>query len=189
MGVVMVGVWEEALAEELVYLLAHLAHAEQHLLEIGAELGDASPKILMLVDKLRVERKKVGEALYNSLGLSGLGGGGGEFRSAAESLWCTLKHLSMALVHCDESIEKLVRKLVEALEGGDETSSKRILDDIRGLFAVRRTLRDSIKAVLFELPESVKSVESVRCREDLCVETEEAGEEASLAGHAVAQQG
>jgi len=185
----MAGVWEEALAEELVYLLAHLAHAEQHLLEIGAELGDVDPKILVFVDKLRVERKKVGEALYDSLGLSRSGKDGGEFRSAGESLWCTLKHLSMALVHCDESIEKLARRLVEALERGDEISSKRILDDIRGLFAVRRTLRDSIKTVLFELPESVKGVESVRCREDLCVEAEEAVEEASVAGHAVAQQG
>ena len=188
MGDIMASVWEEALAEELVYLLAHLAHAEQHLLEIGAELGDANPKILVLVDRLRVERKKVGEALYNSLGLSGLGESGGEFRSAAESLWCTLKHLSMALVHCDESIEKLARKLVEALERGDETSSKRILDDIRGLFTARKTLKDSIKAVLFELPENVKGVESVRCREDLCIEAEEAGEEASLTGHAVARQ-
>ncbi|HIQ55642.1 MAG TPA: hypothetical protein EYH59_03020 [Pyrodictium sp.] len=185
----MAGVWEKALAEEMVYLLAHLAHAEQHLLEIGAELGDVEPKILVLVDKLRIDRKKVGEVLYNSLGLSELGGEGSEFRSASESLWCTLKHLSMALVHCDESIEKLARRLVEALERGDEASSKKILSDIRELFAVRKTLRDSLKATLFELPESVKGVESIRCREDLCIETEEDGKEASVAEHAVARQG
>lgn len=185
----MAGVWEQALAEEMVYLLAHLAHAEQHLLEIGAELGDVDPKILILVDKLRTGRKRIGEILYNSLGLSKAEGGGDEFRSAAESVWCALKHLSMALVHCDESIEKLVRRLVEAIERGDETSSKRILSDIRGLFAVRRTLRDSLKASLFEIPESVRDVESIRCREDLCIETEEDGKEASVVEHAVVQQG
>lgn len=185
----MVGVWEEALAEEMVYLLAHLAHAEQHLLEIGGELEDVDPRILALVNKLRIGRKKVGEVLYSSLGLSDFGGGGSEFRSTVESLWCTLKHLSMALVHCDESIEKLARRLVEALERGDEASSKRVLADIKSLLAVRKTLRDSIKATLFELPESVKGVESVRCREDLCVEGGEAGKEASVAEHVVARQG
>ena len=164
-------VWEKALAEELVYLLAHIAHAEQHLLEVAGGMNGVEPRIVTMVDRLRVERKKAGECLYRALGLA-TEGRGEEFRSVGESLWCTLKHLSMALVHCDECIEKLVRKLVESVERGDEAQVKTMLEEIQRLLSVRETLRNSIKSVLFELPETVKYVESVRCREDLCLEVE-----------------
>jgi len=54
----MAGVWEEALVEEAIYLIAHLAQSEQHLMEIEGEtkLEDLMP----IIDGLRNKRKMVG---------------------------------------------------------------------------------------------------------------------------------
>ena len=151
------GVYEEALLEELAYLVAHIAHAEQHLLEVDSELE--APLLAPLVDELRDARKRAGRVLLEAASLRG--GGGGEFRSNAENLWCVVKHLAMALVHCDECAEKIIHRA-----GGADA-----LESLGELYFVRRVLRRSLKEILTggKLPVT-SGVESARCREDLCLE-------------------
>jgi len=161
------GVWEEALVEEMVYLIGHLAHAEQHLMEIESRQG--IPLVAPMIDRIRHARKLVGEVLFETLSIESGGSGGGEFRSKSESLWCTLKHLSMALIHCDESAEKMMKRLMGST---DEETAKNLIDCLRKLYAVRETISEKIKELLFETPKKIASVESVRCREDLCLEAE-----------------
>jgi hypothetical protein len=65
----MAGVWEEALVEEAIYLIAHLAQSEQHLMEIEGEtkLEDLMP----IIDGLRNKRKVVGDVLFSVLRIEG----------------------------------------------------------------------------------------------------------------------
>jgi len=65
----MAGVWEEALLEEAIYLIAHLAQSEQHLMEIEGEtkLEDLMP----IIDGLRNKRKMVGAVLFSVLRIEG----------------------------------------------------------------------------------------------------------------------
>jgi len=164
------GVWEEALVEEMVYLIGHLAHAEQHLMEIESKQG--IPLVTPMIDRIRHARKLVGEVLFETLSIESKESGG-EFRSKSESLWCTLKHLSMALIHCDESAEKIMRRLMKLAEGSaDEEAVKNLIDCLRKLYTVRETISEKIKELLFETPKKIAFVESVRCREDLCLEAE-----------------
>ncbi|MFN3598794.1 MAG: hypothetical protein ACK4VK_03535, partial [Aquificaceae bacterium] len=60
--------WEEALVEEVIYLIAHLAHAEQHLMELEGEtkLQD----LVIYIDELRNRRKNVGNLLFSILEIS-----------------------------------------------------------------------------------------------------------------------
>lgn len=161
MGTVKSGVWEEALIEELLYLIAHIAHAEQHLLEIEAELGE--PTLATLIDELRILRKNIGQVLLDYAGIRSEGSGG-EFRGGAENLWCTIKHLSMALVHCDENIEKIIRRIDEP----------RALNSLRTLYKARRILRETLMNMLLHIPKTINlsQVNEIRCREDLCIEDE-----------------
>jgi len=161
MGTVKSGVWEEALIEELLYLIAHIAHAEQHLLEIEAELGE--PTLATLIDELRILRKNIGQVLLDYAGIRGEGGGG-EFRGGVENLWCTIKHLSMALVHCDENIEKVIRRIDEP----------RALNNLKTLYEARRILREILMNMLLHIPKTINlsQVNEIRCREDLCIEDE-----------------
>jgi hypothetical protein len=164
------GLWEEALVEEVVYLIAHLAHAEQHLMELEGEtkLQD----LVLYIDELRNRRKSVGNLLFSVLEISGESGG--EFRSKVESLWCVLKHLSMALVHCDESAEKVIRRMDCALAGGREEEAKKLSEKLRELYDLRQSLRNSIRELLFDVSRRLTKAPAVRCREDLClVEGEE----------------
>ena len=155
-------VWEEALVEELVYLIAHLAHAEQHLLEIETELG--KPILLQLINDLRTLRKEAGKTLLKVAGIEGKSSGG-EFRTGAENLWCTIKHLSMALVHCDENIEKIAKKLQE---------NPKMVEDLKILYEVRRNIREILMTLLLHIPRTIDftNINEVRCREDLCIEEE-----------------
>ena len=164
--------WEEALVEEVIYLIAHLAHAEQHLMELEGEtkLQD----LVLYIDELRNRRKVVGNLLFSILEISGEGGG--EFRSKVESLWCVLKHLSMALVHCDESAEKVIRRMDCALAQGEEERAKKLSEKLKELYDLRQSLRNSIKEMLFEVSKKLVKVPAVRCREDLCLV--EGGEDA-----------
>ncbi|MFN7064723.1 MAG: hypothetical protein ACK4OF_01040 [Aquificaceae bacterium] len=157
--------WEEALVEEVIYLIAHLAHAEQHLMELEGEtkLQD----LVVYIDELRNRRKVVGNLLFSILEISGEGGG--EFRSKVESLWCVLKHLSMALVHCDESAEKVIRRMDCALVQGDEEASKKLSEKLKELYELRQALRNSIRELLFEVSKKLTKTPAVRCREDLCL--------------------
>lgn len=150
---------EEALIEELVYLLGHIAHAEQHAVEIDSGLKE--PKLVDIINTLRRTRKEVGKILLEEAGLSGKGNGGEEFRTGGENVWCAIKHLSMALIHCDECIEKVIKKL----SNGKLDSAQ----DLLMLYETRRTILDMLKRVL-RTGGKIEDVNSVRCREDLCVE-------------------
>ncbi|RMH80052.1 MAG: hypothetical protein D6674_05570 [Acidobacteria bacterium] len=158
--------WEEALVEEVVYLIAHLAHAEQHLMEVEGEtkLEDLVPYI----DELRERRKKVGQLLFSILEVSEEGGGG-EFRTKVESLWCTLKHLAMALVHCDESAEKVIRRMDCYIAQGEKQKAEELSKRLRELYELRQAIRGFITDLLFDISKKLKKVSSVRCREDLCI--------------------
>ncbi|GAB6147886.1 hypothetical protein JCM10135_04270 [Stetteria hydrogenophila] len=162
------GVWEEALLEELLYLIAHIAHSEQHLLEIEAEIGE--PTLAALIDGLRILRKNIGQILLDYAGLRSEGGGG-EFRGGAENLWCTIKHLSMALVHCDENIEKIIRRI----------DDQKAINSLKVLYDARRILRETLMNLVLYIPKTVDltQVNEVRCREDLCIEDENLVEQPS----------
>ena len=166
------GLWEEALVEEMIYLIAHLAHAEQHLMELEGEtkLED----LVAYIDELRNRRKTVGNLIFSILDISGEGGG--EFRSKIESLWCVLKHLSMALVHCDESAEKVIRRMDCALAQGKEETAKELPKKLKELYELRQSLRNSIRELLFDVSKKISKAPAVRCREDLCIM--EGGEDA-----------
>ncbi|AHE96087.1 hypothetical protein THERU_04745 [Thermocrinis ruber] len=138
----MAGVWEEALVEEAIYLIAHLAQSEQHLMEIEGEtkLEDLMP----IIDGLRNKRKVVGDVLFSVLRIEGEKEKE-EFRTKLESLWCSLKHLAMALVHCDETVEKLIRRLECHLQGGDMEKAKELSEKVKELYKVRQSIRNFMK--------------------------------------------
>jgi len=161
----MAGVWEEALVEEAIYLIAHLAQSEQHLMEIEGEtkLEDLMP----IIDGLRNKRKMVGDVLFSVLRIEGEKEKE-EFRTKLESLWCSLKHLAMALVHCDETVEKLIRRLECHLQGGDMEKAKELSQKVKELYEVRQSIRNFIKMLLFDISKKLSSAPQVRCREDLC---------------------
>jgi len=137
----MAGVWEEALVEEAIYLIAHLAQSEQHLMEIEGEtkLEDLMP----IIDGLRNKRKMVGDVLFSVLRIEGEKEKE-EFRTKLESLWCSLKHLSMALAHCDETVEKLIRRLECHLQSGDMEKAKELSEKVKELYEVRQSIRNFI---------------------------------------------
>jgi hypothetical protein len=161
----MAGVWEEALVEEAIYLIAHLAQSEQHLMEIEGEtkLEDLMP----IIDGLRNKRKVVGDVLFSVLRIEGEKEKE-EFRTKLESLWCSLKHLAMALVHCDETVEKLIRRLECHLQSGDMEKAKELSEKVKELYEVRQSIRNFIKMLLFDISKKLGSTPQVRCREDLC---------------------
>lgn len=161
----MAGVWEEALVEEAIYLIAHLAQSKQHLMEIEGEtkLEDLMP----IIDGLRNKRKTVGDALFSVLRIEGEKEKE-EFRTKLESLWCSLKHLAMALVHCDETVEKLIRRLECHLQSGDMERAKELSEKVKELYEVRQSIRNFIKMLLFDISKKLSSAPHVRCREDLC---------------------
>ncbi len=91
-----------------------------------------------------------------------------EFRTKLESLWCSLKHLAMALVHCDETVEKLIRRLEYHLQSGDMEKAKELSEKVKELYEVRQSIRNFIKMLLFDISKKLGSAPQVRCREDLC---------------------
>ena len=164
-------VWEEALLEELIYAIAHIAHAEQHLIEI--ETLQDKPTLAHLINTLRMCRKEVGNILFNHIEVSD--GSGGEFRSKAESFWCCLKHSAMALIHCDEVIEKLIKRLADSVvDGGlksvESDDVKLILTELVEAYKVRKSLREVLMRIVKEGPSMISPTTSTRCREDLCIE-------------------
>jgi len=166
-------VWEEALLEELLYAIAHIAHAEQHLIEI--ETLQDKPTLAHLINTLRMCRKEVGNILLNHIRVSG--DSGGEFRSKTESFWCCLKHSAMALIHCDEVIEKLIKRLADSVvdtglrsDSTDADDVKLLLNELVEAYKVRKTLREVLMKIIREGPSSTTSTTPTRCREDLCIE-------------------
>jgi len=164
------GVWEEATIEEIVYAIAHLAHAEQHLLEIDTVQG--KPILAPLINSLRMNRKIIGETLFTLIGINEKSSGA-QFRQKAESLWCTLKHLSMAMIHCDEVAEKIIKRLLDEIKMNNASDSAKTLAlHITNIYNVRNEIRNTIIKLLTEVPKNIDLVDTVRCREDLCIETE-----------------
>lgn len=159
----MAGVPEEALVEEAIYLIAHFAQSEQRLMEIEGEtkLEDLIP----IIDRLRNKRKVVGDVLFSVLRIEGEKE---EFRTKLESLWCSLKHLGIALVHCDETTEKLIRRLEYHLQSGDMEKAQELSKRVKELYEVRQSIRNFIKTLLFDISKKLGSAQQVRCREDLC---------------------
>jgi len=91
-----------------------------------------------------------------------------EFRTKLESLWCSLKHLAMALVHCDEMVEKLIRRLECNLQSGDTEKAKELSEKVKELYKVRRYIRNFTEVLLFYISKKLGSAMQFRCREDLC---------------------
>ncbi|MEZ0345584.1 MAG: hypothetical protein ABWK01_03455 [Infirmifilum sp.] len=158
---------EEALLQELLYAIAHIAHAEQHLVEIDSQLSES--KLSSYIDRLRISRKDLGQILLEIAGFKE-SGNGGEARTPAESLWCTIKHLSMAVVHCDECAEKVIRRLNETLKNGAAAEARPLLSYLHEIYRVRREAFDMLTRLVRGNEISGETVEAVRCREDLCVE-------------------
>jgi len=91
-----------------------------------------------------------------------------EFRTKLESLWRSLKHLAMTLVHCDETVGKLIRRLECHLQIGDTEKAKGLSEKVKELYEVRQSIRNFIKMFLFDISKKLSSSPQVRCREDLC---------------------
>ncbi|ABN69855.1 hypothetical protein Smar_0754 [Staphylothermus marinus F1] len=159
-------VWEEALIQEFIYLVGHLNHSEQHLIEADAYIG--YPVFGNLVDEIRELRKKAGQVMFEIERLEAREKGGEEFRTSWESIWCTLKHLTTALIHTDEVIEKILRKIREG--GTDNIAS--LNTQLQILLEVRKGVLESLKKLISQAKTLSNIVEdaSVRCREDLCLE-------------------
>jgi hypothetical protein len=111
--------------------------------------------------------KMVGDVLFSVLRIEGEKEKE-EFRTKFESLWCSLKHLAMALVHCDETVEKLIRRLECHLQSGDTEKAKELSEKVKELYEVRQSIRNFIKVLLFDISKKLGSAPQVRCREDLC---------------------
>ena len=80
-----------------------------------------------------------------------------EFRTKLESLWCSLKHLAMALVHCDETVEKLIRRLECHLQGKDMEKAKELSEKVKELYEIRQSIRNFIKMLLFDISKKLGS--------------------------------
>ena len=89
-----------------------------------------------------------------------------EFRTKLESLWRSLKHLAMTLVHCDETVGKLIRRLECHLQIGDTEKAKELSEKVKELYEVRQSIRNFIRMLLFDISKKLSSAPQVRCRED-----------------------
>jgi hypothetical protein len=97
-----------------------------------------------IIDGLRNKRKMVGDVLFSVLRIEGEKEKE-EFRTKLESFWCSLKHFAMALVHCDETVEKLIRRLECHLQSGDMEKAKELSEKVKELYEVRQSIRNFIK--------------------------------------------
>lgn len=144
------------IVESLIYLVSHLAHVEQHLIELEASMGKSI--FVNIINEIRNQRSVIAKVLLDTLKLNAIGEG------KVESLWCVIKHLSIALVQLDEVLEKFIKKYVD-------TGDKEFLDKIETLYSVRRKMFDQLMLII----NASKSVTiETKCLEDICVETQEA---------------
>ena len=156
-------VWEEALLQEFIYAIGHLNHVEQHLIESDSYVG--TPIFSDIIDSFREQRKIVGQVLFLIEKLESVKGGSTDVRSSWESIWCALKHSTTALIHIDECIEKLLKRMKD--DGNPD-----LVECVKSLLMVRENVvRGIIK--MFERSKSAANIltkASIRCREDLCLE-------------------
>lgn len=160
-------VWEEALIQEFLYAIGHLNHCEQHLIEIDSSVG--LPLFGDIANKIREQRKIIGETLFLIEKLEAMKGGS-NIRTSWESIWCTLKHLATALIHVDECIEKLLKKV------GDGSNGE-LVKHINMLLRVRYEIVESLVQLLSRAKTSTEAITkvSIRCREDLCLDISSEG--------------
>ncbi|MEM0026557.1 MAG: hypothetical protein QXT53_01300 [Ignisphaera sp.] len=156
-------VWEEALIQEFIYAIGHLNHVEQHLLESDSYVG--APIFADLVDSFREQRKVVGQVLFLIEKLESIKGGSTEIRSSWESIWCALKHSTTALIHIDECIEKLLKKM-------KDNGNPDLVECVKSLLMVRENV---LKGIIKMIERSKSAADvltkaSARCRDDLCLE-------------------
>lgn len=155
-------VWEEALIQEFLYAIGHLNHCEQHLIEVDSSVGTTI--FGDIINRIREQRKTVGEALFLIEKLEATKSGS-NIRTSWESMWCTLKHLTTALIHIDECVEKILKRV----GGGDGE----LIKYVNMLLKVRYSIVESLVQLLSRARASAEIITraSVRCREDLCVES------------------
>lgn len=155
-------VWEEALIQEFLYVIGHLNHCEQHLIEVDSSVGVTL--FGDIIDRIREQRKVVGEVLFLIERLEAMKGSS-EIRTSWESIWCTLKHLTSALIHVDECIEKLLKRV-------KDISSSELVDYINMLLRARYSIMESLMNLISraKVSSEIISKPSMRCREDLCID-------------------
>ncbi|MEM1560334.1 MAG: hypothetical protein QXK24_01015 [Ignisphaera sp.] len=160
-------VWEEALIQEFLYAIGHLNHCEQHLIEIDSSIG--LPLFGDIVNKIREQRKIIGETLFLIEKLAAMKGSS-NIRTSWESIWCTLKHLTTALIHVDECIEKLLNRI------GDDSNGE-LVKHMNMLLRVRYEIVESLVQLLSRAKTSTEAITkaSIRCQEDLCLEISSEG--------------
>lgn len=161
--------WGKAVLEELVLALGHLAHAEQHLLDIDTAMG--KPVVAALVDRVRGYRKVLGEVLFSIVGVEEKGDE--NLKKRVEGFWCTLKHLSIALIHCDEIAERLIKKLGEALRSNNGEEAKKLLESLVKVYSTRKSILEDISNLFTSIPREIEIIPETRCREDLCLEEQQ----------------
>ncbi|MDK6028394.1 hypothetical protein QPL79_03330 [Ignisphaera sp. 4213-co] len=156
-------VWEEALIQEFIYAIAHLNHVEQHLIESDSNVG--TPIFGDIIDSFREQRKIVGQVMFVIEKLEAMKSGNVNIRSSWESIWCALKHSTTALIHVDECIEKLLKKL-------KDSNNVELMEYIKTLLRVRGNLLRGIMNMLqrSKVAANILTEASMRCREDLCLE-------------------
>lgn len=154
-------VWEEALVQELLYTIGHLNHCEQHLIEVDSSIG--TTVFGDIINRIREQRKIIGETLFLIERLEAVKSGS-DIRTSWESIWCTLKHLTTALIHVDECVEKILRRV-----GGGDTE---LIKQVSTLLKVRYGIVESLMQLLSRAKASSEIITraSVRCREDLCID-------------------
>ena len=155
-------VWEEALLQEFLYAIGHLNHVEQHLLESDSYVG--APIFGDLVDMFREQRKIVGQALFLIEKLEA-SKSGTELRSSWESIWCALKHATTALIHVDECIEKILKRVKET---GDTSLNEEIKMLLNARSKILKGIVDMIQRG--KMASNILTEASVRCRDDICLE-------------------
>jgi hypothetical protein len=155
-------VWEEALVQEFIYAIGHLNHVEQHLIEEDSLTG--LPLFGDLIDFFREQRKLVGQALFTIEKFEAMRSGT-ELRSSWESIWCALKHVTTALIHVDECIEKLLKKLRSS---GDPV----IAENVKMLLSVRKSILEGTLKIIErgKKATNILTEASSRCRDDICLE-------------------
>jgi hypothetical protein len=155
-------VWEEALLQEFIYAIGHLNHIEQHLMEDDSIIG--LPLFGDLIDFFREQRKLVGQVLFAVEKLEAMKSGN-ELRSSWESIWCALKHVTTALIHVDECIEKLLKRF-------RSSEDPIIAENVKILLGVRRSILEGALKIIErgKKAANILTEASIRCREDICIE-------------------
>jgi len=95
---------EAALEEEMIYIIANLAAAEEHAIESARQVKDLR-FVSAIADACRMLRQTVSSLIFPKKELSREGQ-----RTMEGEAWCIFKHLLLVKVHTMESIQKYARE-------------------------------------------------------------------------------